>query len=291
MENKQTYKTKFWTMTRKKRLSAVVLHIFLGMLSIVFLFPFLWMLMTALKTPQEIIMGMEQFFPKNPQWDNFRKAITTIPFFRYLLNSVIIVVSVMLGTLISSSTAAYAFSKLEWKGRDKWFIILLSTMMIPLHVVLIPTFVLYAKIGWLGTRLPLIVPSFFGGGAAFYIFMLRQFFKGIPKEISESAVIDGANHFQIFIRIMLPLCRPALVTVLLFTFMATWNDYFGPLIFLSNPEHWTLALGLRAFQQQYSGRYDLMMAASIIIMSPTLILFFFTQKTFIEGISFTGIKG
>lgn len=278
-------------MTRKKRLSAVVLHIFLGMLSIVFLFPFLWMLMTALKTPQEIIMGMEQFFPKNPQWDNFRKAITTIPFFRYLLNSVIIVVSVMLGTLISSSTAAYAFSKLEWKGRDKWFIILLSTMMIPLHVVLIPTFVLYAKIGWLGTRLPLIVPSFFGGGAAFYIFMLRQFFKGIPKEISESAVIDGANHFQIFIRIMLPLCRPALVTVLLFTFMATWNDYFGPLIFLSNPEHWTLALGLRAFQQQYSGRYDLMMAASIIIMSPTLILFFFTQKTFIEGISFTGIKG
>ena len=139
MENKQTYKTKFWTMTRKKRLSAVVLHIFLGMLSIVFLFPFLWMLMTALKTPQEIIMGMEQFFPKNPQWDNFRKAITTIPFFRYLLNSVIIVVSVMLGTVISSSTAAYAFSKLEWKGRDKWFIILLSTMMIPLHVVLIPT--------------------------------------------------------------------------------------------------------------------------------------------------------
>ncbi|MGI6359445.1 MAG: carbohydrate ABC transporter permease [Acholeplasmatales bacterium] len=291
MENKQIVKEKYWTMTRRKRLSGIILHIFLSVLSLVFLFPFLWMLMTALKTPQEIIMGMEQFFPKNPQWDNFRKAITTIPFFIYLTNSIIIVVLVIIGILFSSSTAAYAFSKLNWKGRDKWFVVLLSTMMIPLHVVLIPTFVMYAKIGWLGTRLPLIVPAFFGGGAAFYIFMLRQFFKGIPQEMSESAVIDGANHFQIFFRIMLPLCRPALVTVCLFTFMATWNDYFGPLIFLSNPEQWTLALGLRAFQQQYAGRYDLMMAASIIIMLPTLILFFFTQKTFIEGISFTGIKG
>jgi ABC-type glycerol-3-phosphate transport system permease component len=168
---------------------------------------------------------------------------------------------------------------------------MLATMMIPIQVILIPTYIMYGYIGWLNTRLPLIVPAFFGGGAAFYIFLLRQFFKGIPRELSESAVIDGANHIQIFFKIMLPLSKPALLTVGLFTFMATWNDYFGPLIFLSNPEHWTLAIGLRAFQTQTGGRYDLMMAASLLIMLPTLIIFFLAQKSFIEGITFTGIKG
>ena len=291
MEKVKPNKNPFWTLSRRRIASTIILHIVLALLSVVFVFPFLWMLMTALKTPQEIILGMEQFFPKNPQWGNFQKAITTIPFFVYLGNSVLIVVLVMIGTLLSSATAGYAFAKLNWKGRDKWFVILLSTMMIPIHVILIPTFVMYVKLGWYGTRLPLIVPAFFGGGAAFYIFILRQFFKGIPQELSESALIDGASHVQIFFRIMLPLSKPALITVALFTFMATWNDYFGPLIFLTEPKHWTLALGLRAFQQQYSGRFDLMMAASLVIMSPTLILFFFTQKTFIEGITFTGIKG
>jgi multiple sugar transport system permease protein len=133
--------------------------------------------------------------------------------------------------------------------------------------------------------------AFFGGGAAFYIFLMRQFSKGIPKELTESAIIDGANHWQIFVKIMLPLSKPAVVTVALFTFMGSWNDYFGPLIFLSNPDHWTLAIGLRAFQTQYGGQYNLMMAASILIMLPTLLLFFFAQRTFIEGIKFTGFKG
>jgi ABC-type glycerol-3-phosphate transport system permease component len=267
------------------------LHIVLIALSFVFLFPFLWMLFTALKTPQELLQGTQAFFPEDPQWSNFITAVQAIPFFLYLKNSLIIVILVMIGTIISATTAAYAFAKLQWKGRDKWFIVMLATLMIPIQVILIPTYILYAKIGWLGTRLPLIVPAFFGGGAAFYIFLLRQFFKGIPKELSESAIIDGANHFQIFVKIMLPLTKPALITVALFTFMATWNDYFGPLIFLSNPEHWTLALGLRAFQTQFGGRFDLMMAAAILIMLPTLIIFFMAQKSFIEGITFTGIKG
>jgi multiple sugar transport system permease protein len=249
------------------------------------------MLFTALKTPQELLQGTESFFPKDPQWQNFITAVQSIPFLLYLKNSLIIVVTVMTGTLFSATTAAYAFAKLNWKGRDQWFLIMLATMMIPIQVILIPTYIMYAQIGWLGTRLPLIVPAFFGGGAAFYIFLLRQFFKGIPKELSESAIIDGANHFQIFIKIMLPLCKPAIITVALFTFMGVWNDYFGPLIFLSNPDHWTLALGLRAFQLQFGGRFDLMMAAAILIMLPTLVLFFFTQKSFIEGITFTGIKG
>ncbi|QWB96244.1 carbohydrate ABC transporter permease [Mycoplasmatota bacterium] len=281
-----------WLNRKQKTLIAhFFLHVVLIALSFVFLFPFLWMLFTALKTPQELLQGTQAFFPTDPQWSNFITAVQSIPFFLYLKNSLIIVVLVMIGTIFSATTAAYAFAKLQWKGRDKWFIVMLATLMIPIQVILIPTYILYAKIGWLGTRLPLIVPAFFGGGAAFYIFLLRQFFKGIPKELSESAIIDGANHFQIFTKIMLPLTKPAIITVALFTFMATWNDYFGPLIFLSNPEHWTLALGLRAFQSQFGGRFDLMMAAAILIMLPTLIIFFIAQKSFIEGITFTGIKG
>lgn len=283
---------KSWLNKKQKDLiKKILLHIVLIILSFGFMFPFLWMLFTALKTPAELLMGTEQFFPKDPQWSNFVTAVQAIPFLMYLKNSLLIVGLVMLGTLFSATIAAYAFAKLNWKGRDKWFIVMLSTMMIPIQVILIPTYIMYAKIGWLGTRLPLIVPAFFGGGSAFYIFLLRQFFKGIPKELSESAIIDGANHFQIFWSIMLPLCKPAIITVALFTFMGTWNDYFGPLIFLSNPDHWTLALGLRAFQMQYGGRFDLMMAAAILIMLPSLIIFFFTQKSFIEGITFTGIKG
>jgi multiple sugar transport system permease protein len=283
--------TKGLTRRQKNQIKGLILHIVLLAASIGFIFPFLWMLFTALKTPAELLQGTAVFFPAEPQWSNFRTAVTAIPFLLYLSNSLLIVTLVMLGTLISATTAAYAFAKLRWKGRDKWFLVMLATLMIPLQVILIPTYIFYAQIGWLGTRLPLIVPAFFGGGAAFYIFLLRQFFLGIPKELSESAIIDGANHFQIFIKIMLPLTKPAIITVMLFTFMGTWNDYFGPLIFLSNPDHWTLALGLRAFQLQFGGRFDLMMAAAIIVMSPTLIIFFFAQKSFIEGISFTGIKG
>ncbi len=281
----------FWTKRRRNIVKNIITYIVLTLLSFIFVFPFLWMLFTALKTPEELLKGAQSFFPKNPQWKNFVTAITLIPFWLYLKNSMLIVILVVVGTVFSSTTAAYAFAKLSWKGRDKWFIVMLSTLMIPLQVILIPTFIMYAKIGWLGTKLPLIVPAFFGGGAAFYIFMIRQFFKNIPKDLTESALIDGANHFQIFFRIMLPLSKPAIITVALFTFMGTWNDYFGPLIFLSNPEDWTLAIGLRAFQTQYGGRFDLMMAASLLIMLPTLIIFFLTQKTFIEGISFTGIKG
>ncbi|HAQ55841.1 MAG TPA: sugar ABC transporter ATP-binding protein [Acholeplasmatales bacterium] len=283
--------TRYKSRKTTKTITHLILHVVLVLCSLVFVFPFLWMLFTALKTPAELLRGIQQFLPARPQWSNFITAVQAIPFFMYLKNSLIIVVLVVTGTVFSATTAAYAFAKLRWKGRDKWFIVMLATMMLPIQVILIPTYIMYAKIGWLGTRLPLIVPAFFGGGSAFYIFLLRQFFKGLPRELSESAVIDGANHWQIFVKIMLPLSKPAVVTVALFTFMGAWNDYFGPLIFLSNPEHWTLALGLRAFQTQYGGQYNLMMAASILIMLPTLIMFFFAQKTFIEGIKFTGIKG
>ncbi len=279
------------TRPQKRLVKTIVLQIVLVSLSFVFLFPFLWMLVTALKTPQELLHGIEKFFPDSPQWGNFVTAVTTVPFLMYLKNSLILVFFAVTGTLFSATLTAYAFAKLRWPGRDIFFVVMLATMMIPPQAILIPSYILYAHIGWLGTRLPLIVPYFFGGGAAFFIFLLRQFFKGIPNELMESAIVDGAGHLKIFIYLMLPLTKPALITVALITFMFVWNDYFGPLIFLSNPDHWTLALGLRAFETQFTGRYELMMAAAILVMSPTIVLFFVAQKHFIEGITFTGIKG
>lgn len=275
----------------RKRTKTIILHGILIGLSLIFMFPFIWMILTALKTPAEILQGMDVWIPNDPQWENFEKAITTIPFFMYLKNSLIIVVLGVIGTLFSATLTGYAFAKLEWPGRDLLFVVMLATLMIPGQVLLIPTYILYNWIGWLGTRLPLIVPHFFGTGAAFYIFLIRQFFKGVPNSLSESAIIDGAGHFKIFWYIMLPLSKPALLTVGLLMFMFLWNDYFGPLIYLSNPDHWTLALGLRSFQTQFSGRFDLMMAAGILMMTPTIVLFFLAQKYFIEGITFTGSKG
>ena len=279
------------TLSQRRRIKNTIIHIILISLSFIFMFPFLWMLFTALKTPAELLRGIEVLLPEDPQWRNFYTAVTTVPFLMYLKNSLILVFFAVAGTLFSATLSAYAFAKLRWPGRDTLFVVMLATMMIPAQVILIPSYILYAQIGWLGTRLPLIVPYFFGGGAAFYIFLLRQFFKGIPRELTESAIVDGAGHFKIFLYIMLPLTKPALLTVSLLTFMFVWNDYFGPLIYLSNPDHWTLALGLRGFQTQFTGRYDLMMAAAILVMLPTIVLFFIAQKHFIEGITFTGIKG
>lgn len=280
-----------WTRKQRKLIHDIIIHTILIVFGFMFIFPFFWMFFTALKTPAELLQGTDVFFPADPQWGNFKLAIETVPFFLYIKNSFILVAFAIVGTLFSSTFTAYAFAKLQWPGRDVLFIVMLATMMIPMQVILIPTYIMYSKIGWLGTRLPLIVPYFFGGGSAFYIFMLRQFFKGIPKDLSESAIVDGASHLKIFIYVMLPLVKPALITVALFTFMFVWNDYFGPLIYLSNPDQWTIALGLRAFQSQFSGRYDLMMAASLLTMLPTLLIFFFAQNSFIEGITFSGIKG
>ena len=275
----------------KRNSKEIITHIVLISVGILFFFPFIWMLSTALKTPQELIIVPPKLFPEVPQWSNFIDAVTTIPFFLYLKNSMIIVSLSILGAIFSSSITAYAFARLNWPGRDTWFIIMLGTMMIPMQVILIPMFVMYSKFGWLDTYLPLVLPMYFGGGQAFNIFLLKQFFRGTPKELTESAVVDGANHFYIFWKIMLPLSKPALVTVALFTFMSSWNDFFGPLIFITSPEKSTLALGLRAFQSQFGGQFNLMLAAAIIVMTPTIIIFLLAQKQFIEGIKFSGIKG
>lgn len=276
---------------KKSTVYSILTHAVLVILGMVFILPFLWMISTSLKPPQDMFVLPPKWIPETIMWSNYEKALTQIPFFRYAGNTLFLTVVKIVGVLLSTSMVAYAFARLKFRGRNLMFGIMLATMMLPAQVTLIPLFVMYNKFHWLDTYLPLTVPSFFAVGSAFYIFMLRQFMKGLPNELSESAKIDGCSHFRFFLQIVLPLCKPALATVTIFTFMATWNDFLGPLIFINDRKKITLALGLRAFQQQYTAQWNLMMAASIVSMVPTLAIFFFSQKYFIEGITFTGIKG
>jgi multiple sugar transport system permease protein len=226
-----------------------------------------------------------------PRWSNYAEAIKAMKMFpRYLRNTLILCVLTVIGTVISSSLAAYGFSRIEWRGRNGLFVLALATMMVPFPVTMVPIYSLFRWLGWIGTLRPLWVGSFFAG--AFNVFLLRQFFMTLPKDLSEAARIDGCSEFRIFWQIILPLCKPALMVVGLFQFMYTWNDFMGPLIYLTNQNDFTLALGLQFFQSQTGGtEWHYLMAASTLVALPIIVLFFFTQKTFIEGISMTGIKG
>jgi len=258
--------------------------------SIVLILPFLWIISTSLKGSASIFAVPPQWIPKDIHWDNYAKVFTKMPFFIYLKNSVFISVLTILGTLLSSSLVAYAFACLKWPGRDWLFVFVLATMMLPAQVTMIPVFVLYKQFGWLNTFKPLIVPAFFGGGA-FNIFLLRQFFLTIPKELFEAARLDGCSEFKIYWKIVLPLAKPALATVAILTFMMTWNDFLGPLIYLSDKLKGTLALGLAMFVGQYQTEWGVLMAASVLVMLPVIVLFFLFQKYFIRGFMMSGIKG
>lgn len=257
--------------------------------SIIFIMPLLWMFSTSLKGDVGLFDLPPKWVPEPFHWENYKKAVQSFPFLRYTMNTVLITSLSMLGAVLSSSFIAYSFAKLRWPGRNIWFIVLLGTMMLPPQVTMIPLFVFFKKLGWIDTYLPLIVPFFFG--SAFYIFLMRQFFMTIPKELSEAAKMDGSSELYIWWRIYIPLSKPALATLAIFTFMMAWNDFLGPLIYLNDPNQFTLALGLRGFQQQFGTRWNVMMAASLIVMLPTLILFFSFQKYFIEGVTLTGVKG
>jgi multiple sugar transport system permease protein len=253
--------------------------------------PFYWMFVTSLKTPPEVFAKPIVFWPKVAMWYNYVEAMTYpgFPFLLFLRNSVFYAGSVTVGSVISCAAVGYGFGRLRFPGREALFMVTLATMMIPGIITFIPTYVLFRVFGLLGTYAPLIAPSFFG--SAFFIFMLRQFFMGLPWELSESAKVDGASELRIFLQIMLPLVRPALMVVAVFTFLWTWNDYFGPLIYLGDAELFPLSLGLSVFRTRYFDRWDLVMAASMITTLPVVVLFFFTQRYFLEGITLTGIKG
>ncbi|HZG55694.1 carbohydrate ABC transporter permease [Paenibacillus sp.] len=267
----------------------VVVYALLAAGSALFLLPFFWMVSTSLKNEAGLFHIPPQWIPSEAQWSNYEAAVQSFPFLQYAWNTTFLTAVSMFGSVLSSSIVAYAFARLRFPGRTFWFVLLLATMMLPSQVTMIPLFILFKQLGWIDTYLPLTVPFFFGG--AFYIFLLRQFFLTIPRELSEAAKIDGCPEFFIFLRIFLPLSKPALATLAIFTFMLTWNDFLGPLIYLNDPDKFTLALGLRSFQMQYGTRWNVMMAASIIVMLPTIVLFFTCQRYFIEGITLTGVKG
>ncbi|RAP75267.1 carbohydrate ABC transporter permease [Paenibacillus montanisoli] len=277
--------------SQSERLSTWFSYLLLVLGSIVILVPFAWMLSTSLKLKADVYIFPPQWIPKPMQWHNYVEAFTTFPFGLYTYNSIIIVVFVLIGTLFSCSFSAYGFSRLNAPGRNFIFMVLLATMMLPSAVTMVPIYLFFNKLGWVDTFLPLIIPAWFG--SAFFIFMMRQFFMGIPYELEDSARIDGCSTYGIWARIMVPLSKPVLVTVAVFTFMGTWNDFMGPLIYLTDENKRTLALGLSYFQGSARSAPDLhlLMAASLYAIAPCVILYFLCQKIFVKGMVFTGVKG
>lgn len=253
------------------------------------LLPLYWLVRSSLMDLGQIFVMPPIWIPSPPRFENYRDALTALPFGRYFLNTTFIVVMTILGVVITSSISAYSFSRIRWRGRDWVFAIILSSMMLPYAVTLIPLFVGWSRLGLTNTYAPLIVPAWFGGGA-FNIFLLRQFYLGIPRELDEAALLDGANHWQIFTRIIIPLTKPALIVVGLFTFLAAWNDFLGPLVYLNSSSKYTLALGLQQFKGMYNAQWDLMMAAATVVVAPVIVVFFLGQRYFIEGIALTGVK-
>jgi multiple sugar transport system permease protein len=286
------------TRRRARRFPNLIAHLPLLLICTLALLPFLWMLSTSLKTLPESVAYPPRLWPASAQWHNYLDVFRSekADFLLWTRNTLIIAVLAVTGTTLSSAIVAYGFARLRFRGRNALFILMLSTMMLPFPVTMVSLFALFRWLGdhtgmaWLGTFKPLWVPAWFG--SAFNIFLLRQFFLTIPTELSESARIDGCTEFGIFWRIIVPLSRPALAVVALFAFMAIWNDFLGPLVYLQRPEQFTLALGLQNFQSKAGGTsWHLLMAASVMVITPALILFFLAQKTFIEGIATTGMKG
>ena len=264
------------------------------LLSILFMFPFFWTVASSLKTPQEINTFPPTWIPELPQWRNYIRVTEKVPFFLWVRNSVYVVFLGTSGALLSSSVVAYSFARFKYRGRDLIFMITLGTMMLPAQVTLIPQYVLFHKLGWVPSIKPLWVPAWFGGGA-FNIFLLRQFIMTLPPDLDEAAIIDGASYPRIFTHIIVPLCKPALTTVAVLSFIARWNNFIGPLIYLNTREKFTVAVGLSYLQNlpETPGvpLQHLLMAASVMAMSPILVLFFTAQRYFVQGIVLSGIKG
>ena len=276
-------------------------HLLLGALALLFLVPFYWMIISSLKTKETMFSNPLVWWPSVQHWENYPNAINypSFPFLRFLWNSTYYAITATLGTVISCSMVGYAFARLRFPLRNALFYVTIATLMIPWVVTFIPTFILFKAldtlttqafgIKMLGTYWPLIIPAF--GGNAFYIFMMRQFFMGLPSELTDAARVDGAGEYRIFWQIMLPLVKPAIMVMAVFTFLSTWHDFFGPLIYLSDNSLYPLSLGLYAFRAQRTTEWALMMAASTLATLPLIVIFFFTQRYFLEGIKLTGMKG
>jgi len=280
----------------RSRISTVLRYLLLIMLAISFFLPFYWMISSALKDDSQVYTVPPIWIPRPAHWNNFPDAWLQHDFIRYAVNTVFrYAIPVALAGTVSSAVVAYGFSRLRWPGRDTLFFVCLTTMMIPFQVTMVPLFIVFRGLGWLNSYRPLVIPAFFG--SPYFIFMLRQFFLTIPEELADAARIDGANEIGIMARIMFPLAQPALIVVALFQFMAAWNDYFGPLVYINRDAMYPLALGINQLRSALTGiaisplAYPYLMAVSTVATVPVVVGFYFTQRTFIEGISMTGLKG
>jgi multiple sugar transport system permease protein len=269
-----------------------LVYALLVFLTLMFLGPLYWLVTSALKSPDQLSVTPPQWIPQPVQWGNITDAWNAAPFGQYLINTLTISIPATIGAVLCSAMAGYGFARLRFPGRTILFSVLLATMMLPDVVTLIPTFVLFHALGWINTFKPLIVPSFFGGGGgAFYIFLMRQAYRGIPRELSEAATVDGAPEWRIFAQVVVPLVKPAVGTVAIFAFVARWNDFAGPLIYLTNDKLWTLALGLQNFVEEHTTNWSYLMSISLVMMLPILVIFLAAQRYFIQGIALTGGKG
>ena len=278
------------TAKSKKRFTTAIVYLLLIAGSVLCLMPLFWMLRSSLMTNVEIFMVPIRWLPEVFQWENYRDVFETLPFLKYYANSLTLVIFVVSGAVITSSLCAYGLSRVNWAGKKIVFTCIMGSMMLPVAVTIIPTFLMFRRIGLTNSLIPLIIPAWLGGGA-FYIFLLRQFFLSIPKDLDEAARIDGATHLQIYSKIILPLTKPALVVVGMFAFMNTWNDFLGPLIYLNSDDKYTVALGLQLFVGSYRAEWQLMMAAACLVVIPAILVFMIGQKYLIEGITMTGVKG
>jgi multiple sugar transport system permease protein len=273
---------------RHRFLVSVGTHAGLIAVAAMFLAPFFFIVMTALMTTNQAVTP--SFIPRPFVWGNFAEVFRRAPFFTYTWNTMQIALLSTLGIVLSCVPVAYALARMRWKGRQVAFLFVLSTLMLPVQVTIVPLYVLWVRVGQIGHLTPLILPSFLGD--AFSIFLLRQFFLTIPEELSDAARVDGASEFQIMTRVIVPLAKPAIAAVALFNFLYNWNDLFSPLLFLGqNQKLWTLTLGLTEFQQRHGTEWNLTMAASVMFMLPLIILFFLAQRAFVEGVTLTGVKG
>ncbi len=268
---------------------AAVKYVVMILVAALMLLPFVWLVSSSLKSPEQVFALDSGWIPKPVQWTNYLAAFQAMPVLLYTRNTILITLLCILGYLSSGSLVAYAFSRLQWPGRDFFFFILLATMMIPAQVTIIPLFIIFQKLRWINTYYPLILPAYLTGWP-FFIFLLRQFFLAIPNELSEAATVDGAGHLQIFWSIVIPLSKPALATVAIFAFLLHWNDFFGPLIYLTEDHLSTLALGLAVFAGKHPSEWSVLMSVSIVMLIPSVLVFFFCQRYFVEGITLTGIK-
>lgn len=263
--------------------------ILLILLSLIMLFPFFWLVRSAFMTDREIMTMPMQWLPAKLRFENFSEALTRVPFLRYFMNSVFVTAVNVIAQIFSASFIAFGFARFRFRGKNFWFAAILSTMMIPYTVLMIPQFIGWQAIGGFNTYYPLIIPAFFGN--AFNIFLVVQYYRGIPMDYDEAALVDGANYLQIYARVVLPMAKPVLCSVGVFAFMNTWNDFMGPLLYLDRDDLKTISLGLQNFIGQYTSSWNLLMAASTVAIIPMIIIFFLAQRYFIEGISFTGLKG